>query len=274
VLLTEGQDPDRVIDGINDVIRRFERVTSGDRWQAEQNDYLQLLETLEGCLRSWFEDDDGTTAQLRGEQYRLIVGMNMHTPRPHPLIKGEVDRQVRALQRLKTQLEDLLPLRKRPGDLVIFDTNALMHYQRLDTIPWATVLGATQVRIILPICVIDELDNKKYAGSDRMSRRASDAIRALRDHSKGLRPGSAATLEDGTTLEVFLDPAGHKRKANPDEELLSRCTLLQRVISRPVTIVTGDLGAQLRADAGGLAHAEMPDKYAKDVHRRKQATGD
>jgi hypothetical protein len=35
-----------------------------------------------------------------------------------------------------------------------------------------------------------------------------------------------------------------------------------------VTIVTGDLGVQLRADAHGLSHAVMPDKYAKDAMRR------
>jgi len=31
---------------------------------------------------------------------------------------------------------------------------------------------------------------------------------------------------------------------------------------------------QLRADAHGLAHAEMPDKYAKDAHRRALASDD
>jgi hypothetical protein len=36
-----------------------------------------------------------------------------------------------------------------------------MHYQRLDEILWVEVLGASPVRIIVPICVIDELDNKK-----------------------------------------------------------------------------------------------------------------
>ena len=72
-----------------------------------------------------------------------------------------------------------------------------MHYQRLDEIPWAEVLGVTLVRIILPICVIDELDNKKYTGSDRMSRRADLAIRALRQYSADLRPGSALLCPTG-----------------------------------------------------------------------------
>jgi predicted ribonuclease YlaK len=64
------------------------------------------------------------------------------------------------------------------------------------------------------------------------------------------------------------------RMANPDEELRSRCMLLQRATGRPVTLVTGDLGMQLRADARGLRHAEMPDKYAKDATRRVAAGED
>jgi hypothetical protein len=46
------------------------------------------------------------------------------------------------------------------------------------------------------------------------------------------------------------------------------------VIGRAVKIVTGDLGMQLRADALGLGHAEMLDKYAKDAQRRGGADGD
>jgi len=61
---------------------------------------------------------------------------------------------------------------------------------------------------------------------------------------------------------------------NPDEELRSRCMLLQRAIGRAVTLVTGNLGLQLRADAHGLGHAEMPDKYAKDAQRRAAAGDD
>ncbi|HWM98962.1 MAG TPA: hypothetical protein VNO54_18130 [Streptosporangiaceae bacterium] len=50
--------------------------------------------------------------------------------------------------------------------------------------------------------------------------------------------------------------------------------LLQQAIGRPLTLVTGDLGMQLRADAHRLGHAEMPDKYAKDARRRAAADDD
>jgi hypothetical protein len=239
-----------------------------------QNSYLRLVETLEQALRSWFEDDDGAVAGLYGEHYKLIREMTASTPRPSPLLNDEAARQVRVLERMKAKVQALEALRAREGHITVLDTNVLMHYQRLDEIPWAEVLGVILVRIILPICLIDELDNKKYTGSDRMSRRADLAIRALRRYSADLRPGSAATLPYGTTLEVFLDDPGHVRMANPDEELRSRCMLLQRATGRPVTLVTGDLGMQLRADAHRLGHAEMPDKYAKDARRRAPAGED
>jgi hypothetical protein len=73
---------------------------------------------------------------------------------------------------------------------------------------------------------------------------------------------------------VFLDEAGHARKANPDEELLSRALTLQRALGGQVTVVTGDLCMQLRAGAIGLAEAVMPEKYSKDTQRRKKAPED
>lgn len=276
MFLNEHAPPAAVISGLDDMIRRLQQIPGGwarpDSWATVQNSYLQLVETLEQALRSWFEDDDGAVTGLYGEHYKLIRDMTAATPRPAPLINDEVARQVRLLERLRAKVEALEALRARGGQIAVLDTNALMHYQRPDEIPWAEVLGAPAVRIILPICVIDELDNKKYTGSDRMSRRADLASRALRQYSGDLRPGSAAALPDGTTLEVFLDDPDHVRIANPDEELLFRCLLLQRAIGRAVTIVTGDLGMQLRADALGLGQAEVPDKYSKDAMRRSAVT--
>ena len=162
-----------------------------------------------------FEDDDGAAAGLFGEHYKLIRAMNDVTPRPEPLVDNEVERQVRALERLRGKVQAALTLRNRGGDLVILDTNVLMHYQRPDEIPWGEVVNARQVRIILPAIVIDELDNKKYSGSDTMAGRAAMAIRVIRKYSNELRPGSVATFADGTTLEVLLDEPGHERRPTP-----------------------------------------------------------
>ena len=74
---------------------------------------------------------------------------------------------------------------------------------------------------------------------------------------------------------MFPDDPGHVRLANPNEELRSRCILLQRKSATRVTQVTGDLGMQLRTDAHGLDRTEIPDnKYAKYAKRRAAAADD
>jgi hypothetical protein len=245
---------------------------------AEQgkHDYLKAVENADTVLSRFFEDDDGASAGLFSERYKLIRAMDAQTPRPMPLVEGEVDRQMTVLTSLITSLEAVKQLQERTGTTVILDTNCLMHFQRLDTVPWREVLGIEEdVRIVLPVMVIDELDNKKYTGSDTMAGRASKAIKMLRAYSKDLRPGCAAALPDGnTTLEVWLDEPGHQRKTNPDAELFDRAVLLQRVLGQPVTIVSGDFGMQLRAEGHGLQQTQMPDKYAKDALRRKAAEED
>jgi hypothetical protein len=124
--------------------------------------------------------------------------MTPATPRAAPLIGDEVERQVKALRRLQAKVREFLSLQERPGALAALDTNVLMHFQRLDEVTWADVLGVTgPVRIILPMMVIDELDIKKYTGSDRMSKRADLAIRVLREYSADLGPGMCAKLPDG-----------------------------------------------------------------------------
>jgi len=278
MLLREGMDPTVAITNLAELIGRLEGAGSafarpGD-WRAAQNGYLQVAEAVEQHLASLFEDDNGTASGLFGEQYRMIREMTASTPRPEPLIGLEAGRQAAALQRLVSGVTALRALRDREGVPVVLDTNVLMHYHRPDRVLWAEVIGSGPVRLVLPICVLDELDNKKYADSDRMSRRADMAVRALREHRADLMPGSAATFVGGTTCEVLLDETGHVRKANPDEELLSRALALQRVLGRQVTVVTGDLCMQLRAGAIGLAEAVMPEKYSKDAQRRGKAPGD
>lgn len=277
MLLKKGQQPEHIARLVRELITRLQNVTSAwgigpAAYEGGKSSYLQAVEDLERLLRSAFEDDDGVGAGLYGDMYRLIRDMNETTARPYPLIRDEAERQIATLETLQTRLAEVQSLRNRSGHPAIIDTNCLMHYQRLDRITWREILCVEPIRLVLPILVIDELDNKKYTGSDKMAARANSAIKALHDYSNGLRPGCYAELPDGSTIEVWLDEPGHKRKLNPDEELLSRGILLQRVLEVPVTIVSGDLGMRLRAEAHGLEHTQMPDKYAKDAARRASAT--
>lgn len=278
MMLRSDRSATNALERLRDRIRELEAVK--ETWgigaaavEPGKQAYLRAIENAEQAAAGFFEDDDGFTAGIYSEAYRLIRAMDTSTDRPYPLVSTEVDRQVTALNRLVAKLEGLQTLIDREGQPIILDTNVLMHYQRPDEVNWPPIIGTREaVRIVLPVLIIEELDNKKYTGSDKMAARANNAIKALRDYGKDLRPGRCAVFEGaGATLEVWLDDPNHRRKTNPDAELLDRALLLQRVLGRSVTVVSGDLGMQLRADSHGLAHAQMPNKYAKDAVRRLAA---
>ena len=172
------------------------------------------------------------------------------------------------LQRLRAKVEALQALRDRLGQIAVLDTYLCsMHYQKRHELPWAVVLGITAVRIILPICVIDELDNKKYTGSDRISpaptwrsgpcaNTAPTCARATPDHAgrhdAGGVPGRSRSHahgqpRSGVALSLHAATAGNRLPSHARD---------------------GRSGNDLRADAHGLGHAEMPNKYAKDAQRR------
>jgi hypothetical protein len=118
---------------LEDMIRRMQPIPGGwarhDSWSLVQNSYLQLVETLEEALRSWFEDDDDAVAGLYGEHFKLIREMTASTPRPSPLLDDETARQVRVLERLRAKVQALEALRAREGQIAVLDTNVLMRYQ-------------------------------------------------------------------------------------------------------------------------------------------------
>jgi hypothetical protein len=71
-------------------------------------------------------------------------------------------------------LRTYLPLRGRPVHLAVVYTNVLL-YQRIDKVDWGGVIGDCPVRLVVSHVVLDELDDKRYLGSERIMERARSA---------------------------------------------------------------------------------------------------
>jgi PIN domain len=112
--------------------------------------------------------------------------------------------------------------------------------------------------------VIEELDAKKYADSERIRRKARELLPKLR----GLigPHGMPKPLEGqpNTTIEVFVEPGPRMRPADADTEILETAHDLHRLSLPPVTIVTGDKGMALRGETEGIATLAMPERYLRD----------
>jgi hypothetical protein len=71
-------------------------------------------------------------------------------------VSAELDLQIRALGEVITDLEDRITAADAgPGDIVVLDTNVLLHSLPPDQIPWPQALGRAEVRLVVPLRVVE-----------------------------------------------------------------------------------------------------------------------
>jgi rRNA-processing protein FCF1 len=187
-----------------------------------------------------------------------IRQLTPRSPRAIAFIDSEIARQVRALEALRDDLQlRFVRARATGGAIAVLDTNVLLHHQLPDSVAWRDVIGQESVRVVIPLRVIEELDEKKYSASDKLRTRARERLPKL--YAMVGADGVPKTLKDGRgTIEVFIELGLRTRPADADTEILETARNLQRLSGQAVTIVTGDTGMRLRAEAEGIATAAMP----------------
>jgi predicted ribonuclease YlaK len=102
-------------------------------------------------------------------------------------------------------------IRDVPGHRIILDTSVLMEaVPPVIEFDWHSVhesMAVGSIRLIVPIIVIEELDEKLHDRDADRRKRARDAIRSLRSVHKTNRPTERAPLPDkpDVTLEILMD---------------------------------------------------------------------
>jgi rRNA-processing protein FCF1 len=228
--------------------------------------YLDWIEQVESCLSS-ITADLAPVSELFTAQYWAIRSLSsdwreVSDPRPYPLVYGEVSRQIDRLRRLLDDLNARLTRASAAaGSLTVVDTNVLLHYLPVDQIPWPGIVGSQDVRLVIPLRVIEELDAKKYAKRQDLSKRARNILPAL-ERLLG-QAGAPGRVTDGVTVEVPVETGPRDRSEDADEVILETCRELGQFAARPVALVTGDYGMRLRAQALGIRTMPMPEKYLR-----------
>lgn len=128
-------------------------------------------------------------------------------------------------------------------------------------VDWKEVVGIEPVRLFLPVTVVDELDELKYTGKDRVRGKARAA---LADVERSVGPGgSPGAVREGATIEVELSLSDDPRDPDSDRSIISACVELEQMAGTPnsVSLVTGDAGMRLRAAQRDVRVVAMPEKY-------------
>jgi hypothetical protein len=252
VRLAPGVDPQRAINELTHIAGS----TSGAIRPAalhesdKRNDYIQWATWTEARLEGL----------LRREDARAIFD----TPRHHDIstsslgehLKAMLYAELNAKQRDFQEIVDYLTrqvdrMRSAPGLPVVVDSNVLLQGERPDNVNWKAELK-TDVRLIVPLRVIEEIDAKKYSDSKRLRDRA----RSLLPWFNGLFPDTTTgpvpiRPDKSATIEVLVADRPRTKPVDADEEVLDACQDVMRFAGQ-AKLMTGDTAMRLRAIAEGL----------------------
>lgn len=152
--------------------------------------------------------------------------------------------------RMDEQYANLEDLQRR---IVFPDTNLFLHFPPMREIDWLKLANAKSVELVICMTVINELDAKK--SDSRLSARAVRAIREIREARN-----SSGYVRDGVTLSIFnreirnADFAESLSPDNADDRIVHFAKIyVNEYPDASIAIATGDMGMELRAEAGGAS---------------------
>lgn len=221
---------------------------------------------------SWVEEADRQLARfmasrqdvqsLYTEHYWKIRSIDDETVRPFPLIQQEVDSQNVRLQAIRDQLEKYSQLVAMPtsSTVVVLDTNVFMHSRLFTHLPWREITGSSRVLLLVPLVVIDELDDIKDRGGEdaRWARRVIKELQAIAPDGKGLGP---FRIRENESLQFLDEPREHVRLARPDDEIVRQAEYFSGLTSSPLVVISRDRGMLLRAQSFDVAHLELDPSF-------------
>lgn len=221
--------------------------------------YLSWVERAFEQYRSIFVDSvlgDG----LYTPAYWRIRDVTQATPRPYPLIHGEIDHQVRCIEEVLQELADYKVFVQHPGTIVVPDTSALVRGELYSDVDWNALVNTRgSVRLVVPIFVVEEIDGiKDRERNSRAGDKARAVLRKLRDTCRTVEPGTPARVRDGVTVEVLLDGDRHDRLPNADAEIIDQALSVQSMVGHQVVFTCVDASMEFRARQRGLRVVEMP----------------
>lgn len=210
---------------------------------------------------------------LTSPRYWATLANPLAVPSTVSAVTEEVQYRARLMNETATALNQAAEAwRPVDGDftnLVVVDTNFWVEQQdSFESIDWHELVSSAdgpsapamqdELRLVIPMVVIDELDSLAHRGSLRP--KVTGATRWLYKHL-GAAPARPATLTEATdtrgvvTAQLVFEPHAHTRLPNNDDEIVETALRLRDFLGHPprqVFFLTYDAGAAFRARNAGL----------------------
>lgn len=259
--LREGIALQRVAEELRNLAcegRNLAAASAGVDLGTHQNNYLIWVQRSRSYLKGVLVDQD-LRASLHSTEFWQIREFTPQSPRAIEFINFEAEE---AAERLESTAAILLTFASGiagAADVVVLDTNVLLHYQRPDNIPWCQVSRSKCVHLAVPLRVIEELDAKKYTARSSLAQRARDVLGWL-----GMAARGSVEMQEHVTIGVIGRVGAEGRPLDADAEILACCTQMLNAGAR-VRLATLDTGLSLRAESARIELLVLDDKYRREL---------
>ena len=185
------------------------------------------------------------------------------------LVDAELDQRVSMFEEARDDLAAQIARWPRYNwEYVVPDTSFfIQHPQKMEQLDLSEPLGlrGQAVHLLVPIVVVDELDELKESKDPHVRWRARHTLHVLDEvlpdpkwggvlRSGEFSPviGNVGIPSGEVTVEIVTDPPGHTRLPMVDDEIIDRSLVFQALAGQRVTMITYDTGQSTRARVAGL----------------------
>ncbi|MEV7770501.1 PIN domain-containing protein [Kitasatospora sp. NPDC086791] len=240
--------------------------------------YLEWANDAVGRLAGQIADRDLDKLILTSRHAQILANVAiLASPDAVRFANGLVNLELRQrtddLNEAAQALEAAARRRQQAGRNIVFDTGMFLnHPDKFDQIDYRALTNIFDepVNLVVPMVVIDELDNLKQHNKQQVRWRAGYSLAVLDRLFSSGRP-SVAVLRDldlseaaagglprsKVTVELLFDQPGHIRLPIADDEIVDQALTLQALAGEEVTLFTYDTGQSMRARNAGLTAKKL-----------------
>ncbi|MFG2821689.1 PIN domain-containing protein [Kitasatospora sp. NPDC048365] len=273
--LRPGTDRDHLLVTLSRVHEKVSNLyTSGPHTAFERLiSYLEWADEAAGLLAPLLAPKD-VDSLVFTRRYEQIFGKLEVLASPdlvrlaNGMLNIELRQRTEDLAIAVASLSQAIRFRVQPTLNVVFDTSMFFrHPEKLELLSFRDVTKVFDgtLNLMVPIAVIDELDRLKDSRDRHVRWRAGHTLGVLDGLFRSgvssavyRQPDFSETAAGGlphpkVTVEVLVDPPGHVRLPDTDDEIIDRALAVQPIAASPVKLFTYDTGQALRARHAGLA---------------------
>lgn len=229
---------DRAVQILRDCASQIGNTTFSGRGSNDARDaWLRWWDQTDRQLRNLFADTELAADLFRTQ---LEIQRMGEEAMPYVHLNRVVDVWRTRLNEAVEHLEALRGFATRPGRIVVADTSAFIEGSGLMDANWRQIARAPEaeaVRLIIPILVVEELDDLKRSRNPRVMERARATLKTL---WASLHNSAGEVIQPQVTAEVLLDDLWHSRRRVNDVEIVDRASYVKEVTGRQVVLAATD----------------------------------